>query len=163
MNEETNLFVLVCGASGVGKTSVVHRFLKNKDGTEVQPTIGTDLFSVPLPSLANNGCSMLLTVCDPSHKELHGEWPQLAWGASSVGVLLVIDASKPDTLQVADSWLLQVREKLCLGEYEEHSLLMVHKHDLMDGSVQPLGIHQFDAYCAHRGLIGWMYTTSRCA
>ena len=163
--DEVTLFVLLGGGGGVGKTSVVRRFLENRFIPSRRPTIGTDLISLALPPLAgvDGARPAVLLLCDPSHLELRNEWPQLASGASAHGILLVVDPSEPETLREADAWLLRAREELKLGAFQEHTLLLAHKHDIAGVTPAPLGPHELDAYCAQRGLIGWVYTSARCA
>ena len=70
----------------------------------------------------------------------------LASGASAHGILLVVDPSEPETLREADAWLLRAREELKLGAFQEHTLLLAHKHDIAGVTPAPLGPHELDAY-----------------
>jgi hypothetical protein len=163
MDDEASLVILLCGGAAVGKTSVARRFLEHRFRSEWRPTIGVDLVSVPLPPLAgaDGARPALLLMCDPSHLELLAEWPELVSGAAALGMLLIVDPSQPHTLREADAWLLRARTALRFSAGEEHALLLAHKHDVA-GVAPPLGPHQLDAYCAQRGLLGWMHSSARC-
>ena len=74
-------------------------------------------------------------------------------GAACVGVLLVCDPADPESLRDADGWLLRLRQAVV----PEVSLLLAHKHDRARAR---LDAHALDAYCAHRGVLGWRATTA---
>ncbi|KAL1527684.1 hypothetical protein AB1Y20_009070 [Prymnesium parvum] len=159
---EATLFVLLGGGPGVGKTAVVRRFLENRFVPSRQPTIGTDVTSVPLPPLASlEAQPALLVLCDPSHLERQAQWARLADGASACGLLLLVDPSRPETLREADAWLLRARAQLEAPPRETHALLLAHRQDVRAAAAPALGPHELDAYCAQRGLVGWMRTSAK--
>ncbi len=161
--EPLTLALLVGGGAGVGKTSVLRRFLENRFNPASAPTAGVEFLSAPLPPLGSGAHPARLVVCDPSHAELDGAWPERLRGAASYGVLLVVELSRPETLEAADRWLLRARKVLRFAPGDEHALLLAHKHDSSRGGGQREAIspHALDAYCAERGLMGWAHTTAQ--
>lgn len=136
--------LLLAGGRGVGKTSVARRLLGAKF-TSCEPTAGIDEFAGVL-----DGDS--IKIFDPSHAEIANAL-EVVRGAACVGVLLVCDPADPDSLRVADGWLLRLRQAVV----PEVSLLLAHKHDRARAR---LDAHALDAYCAHRGVLGWRATTA---
>ncbi len=161
--EPLTLALLVGGGAGVGKTSVLRRFLENRFNPASAPTAGVEFLSAPLPPLGSGAHPARLVVCDPSHAELDGAWPERLRGAASYGVLLVVELSRPETLEAADRWLLRARKVLRFAPGDEHALLLAHKHDSARGGGQREAIspHALYAYCAERGLMGWAHTTAQ--
>ena len=139
------LTLLLAGGRGVGKTSVARRLLGAKFTPSCEPTAGIDEFAGVL-----DGDS--IKIFDPSHTEIANAL-EVVRGAACVGVLLVCDPADPDSLRVADGWLLRLRQAVV----PEVSLLLAHKHDRARAR---LDAHALDAYCAHRGVLGWRATTA---
>ena len=139
------LTLLLAGGRGVGKTSVARRLLGAKFTPNCVPTEGIDEFAGTL-----DGDS--IKIFDPSHSEIANAL-EVVRGAACVGVLLVCDPADPESLRDADGWLLRLRQAVV----PEVSLLLAHKHDRARAR---LDAHALDAYCAHRGVLGWRATTA---
>ena len=92
--------VLIAGAPGAGKTSLVHR-LVFEGFTEVAPTIGVNF--------AQKVCRGEAGPVNLSIWDLSGQprfrclMPRFCQGAS--GVVLVVDVTEPDSLDTASQWL----------------------------------------------------------
>ncbi|MFX1341425.1 MAG: Rab family GTPase [Promethearchaeota archaeon] len=92
--------VLIAGAPGAGKTSLVHR-LVFEGFTEVAPTIGVNF--------AQKVCRGEAGPVNLSIWDLSGQprfrclMPRFCQGAT--GVVLVVDVTEPDSLDTASQWL----------------------------------------------------------
>ncbi|MFX1299547.1 MAG: Rab family GTPase [Promethearchaeota archaeon] len=101
MNERHQIAkVLIAGAPGAGKTSLVHR-LVFEGFTEVAPTIGVNF--------AQKVCRGEAGPVNLSIWDLSGQprfrclMPRFCQGAT--GVVLVVDVTEPDSLDTASQWL----------------------------------------------------------
>jgi small GTP-binding protein len=92
--------VLIAGAPGAGKTSLVHSFVF--DGfTEVTPTIGVNFAQKVCCGEAG---PLNLSIWDLSgHPRFRCLMPRFCQGAT--GVVLVVDVTEPDSLDTASQWL----------------------------------------------------------
>ena len=61
--EPLTLALLVGGGAGVGKTSVLRRFLENRFNPASAPTAGVEFLSAPLPPLGSGAHPARLVVC----------------------------------------------------------------------------------------------------
>lgn len=92
--------VLVAGASGVGKTSLVSRLVFH-DFRDVSPTIGVNFAQ---SVRVGDAGPLNLSIWDLSGQErFRFIMPQLCGGA--VGVVLVFDQTQPASLEAAAEWL----------------------------------------------------------
>jgi GTPase SAR1 family protein len=132
------------GASGVGKTSLVKRFIEGKFDETYRTTIGVHI-------------DKKRVICDEEHVELtiwdlegkddpQSEYPATYLGGSQ-GYMLVADVTRPDTLDVAKGLLStivryrkeeRVKKEGVLAEMLEEGdppfVLLLNKQDLLPSS-----------------------------
>lgn len=110
------------GAFGVGKTSLVARYVHGIFSEKYQTTVGVKI-DKKVVTVAGQEVSLVLW-------DLYGEdrfhRVQPFYLRSSSGYLLVADGTRPDTLEVAQS--LQERAQEVLGSVP--FILLINKHDL---------------------------------
>ncbi|MFW9831457.1 MAG: Rab family GTPase [Candidatus Thorarchaeota archaeon] len=133
--------VIIAGASGVGKTSLVNR-LVFEDFSEVEPTIGVNF--------AQKICHgetgpVNLSIWDLSgHPRFQCLMPRFCQGAT--GIVLVVDITAPDSIDAAKQWLDYIASyNVSTPEYAV--VLAVNKIDLqpriaLDSLQSFIRIHQ---------------------
>ena len=114
--------ICMLGAYGVGKTSLVSRYVHSIFSDKYQTTVGVKIDKKPLTL---DGQEVNLVLWD-----LYGEDQfqriQSFYLRGSSGYLLVADGTRPETLEVAQS--IQVRAEEILGKMP--FLLLINKADL---------------------------------
>lgn len=119
--------VLVAGASQVGKTSLVHKYVF-KDFIDVSPTIGINF--VQKIVYGEKG-PLNLSIWDLSgEKRFRFLMPQFCNGASAV--ILVFDQTRPDSLAEGTSWL-NLLQRYADPSHRHAIILAGNKADLTPG------------------------------
>lgn len=115
------------GASGVGKTSLVKRFVEGKFDDTYRTTIGVHIDS---KSVTYDDELVKLIIWDLEGKDdLGSEYPATYLGGAQ-GYMLVADITRSDTLDIAKSLLLAiVRHRK--EERDPLFVLMLNKQDLL--------------------------------
>lgn len=122
--------ICLMGASGVGKTSLVKRFVEGKFDETYRTTIGVHIDS---KSVICGDEQVKLIIWDLEGKDdLGSEYPATYLGGAQ-GYMLVADVTRPDTLDIAKSLLLAIVRH----RKEEHDplfVLMLNKDDVLQSS-----------------------------
>ncbi len=115
--------ICLVGAPGVGKTSLVRRFVERRFEADYHSTIGV---RIDRRGLEIDGDDVSLIIWD-----IHGEDESLSvrssYLAGMAGCFVVIDASRPDTIDVAET----LRER-ALAVAEVPMVAVINKIDLVD-------------------------------
>ena len=115
--------ICLLGAPGVGKTSLVRRFVSATFSDDYLTTIGV---KIERKSIEVDGTELKLMIWD-----IHGEEgsltvaPSFLKGAS--GYLLVIDGSRPETTDT----IIELRERLATGGFDAPIVVVGNKADLV--------------------------------
>ena len=141
--------VLIIGASGIGKTSLIHRYVDRKFLPDFKPTIGVD-FSLKNVLLADiqPGHSIALQIWDMAGEERFQTILPF-YGAGAHGLILAFDSTDYRTLRQLEQWYKIV--SLSITDIIP-VILISTKHDLPDSKVIPDIIsifekdHIFDLY-----------------
>lgn len=119
--------ICLMGASGVGKTSLVKRFVEGKFDDTYRTTIGVQLSQ---KLFACDQEQVKLIIWDLEGKDdLESEYPATYLGGTQ-GYMLVADVTRPDTLDIAKS-LLSAIERHRKEKREPLFVLMLNKHDIL--------------------------------
>ncbi len=111
--------ICLMGASGVGKTSLVKRFVEEKFDDTYRTTIGVHIDS---RSVTCDGEQVKLIIWDLEGKDNpRSEYPSTYLGGAQ-GYMLVADVTRPETLDVA---------KGLLSTANLPFVLLLNKHDLL--------------------------------
>ena len=93
--------VLICGEGGVGKTTLLHRYIERKFIISTQMTIGVEFF---IKELEVDGKKILLQIWDfggqPRFRFLLNNYARGAKGA-----LFLFDLTRPMSLEKIEEWL----------------------------------------------------------
>lgn len=130
------------GAFGVGKTSLVARYVHGIFSEKYQTTVGVKI-DKKVVTVAGQEVSLVLW-------DLYGEdrfqRVQPFYLRGSSGYLLVADGTRPDTLEVAQS--LQERAQEVLGSVP--FILLINKHDLpwqvSEAQISPLRVKGWEIH-----------------
>lgn len=97
----TDIKVVVFGAAGVGKTSILERFFSDEFHEDTRATIGTDFF---VKQLNIDTTTVNLTIWDTAGEErFHCVIPSVLRGAS--GLILVYDLQNTESIKDLDLYL----------------------------------------------------------
>src|SRR3989338_2666627 len=165
---EYYLKFVVLGGPSVGKTSVVNRYLKNKDHPSLSitsnglyiPTIGIDLYSKPVKKYRDTSitkCKALqfpirLTILDIPHSEFMKQSVS-KYFESAHGVLLAFDVTNIKSISAVDQWRTKIPSHLLTS-----TVLIANKAELKPHIITP---NSLDNYVRDSGLLAWFSTSVR--
>ena len=116
--------IALLGASGVGKTSLVRRFVDSLFDEKYLTTIGV---KVDKKQVKVDGQDVTLMLWDVAGAEERFSIPT-TYVRGAAGYLLVVDGTRPETLTAATDIAEQIRREL--GPLP--SVLVLNKHDLVE-------------------------------
>jgi small GTP-binding protein len=99
--------VVFLGSSGVGKTSIVCRFIRNEFDKDYSPTVGIDFFTKPLQVL---GQTVNLQIWDTAGQERFASLIPSYIRESSIAVI-TYDVSVPASFEEAKEWHTKAQEE----------------------------------------------------
>ncbi len=152
------LKICLAGEAGVGKSSLVHRFVLNTFDDRYISTLGAKVsskrYSVEDPGQPGRVREVTASVWDimghPGFREVF----QAAYFDNAQAVLLVCDASRPETLHTLPAWSSAVRAVVGVIP----TILLVNKMDL--SSEAKISTKEVEALCAEKGW-RWMTTSAK--
>ena len=107
-NDYTNFKIIIIGDSGVGKSSILKRAVKNTFDENYQATVG---FEFLLMHFIVNDFKIKLQIWDTCGQEMYRSLVQGFYRNTSLAVL-VYDISRMDTYEGLDIWLKDIRSRL---------------------------------------------------
>lgn len=124
MTKKFILKILTAGEGGVGKTTLLHRFVEGKFSAETKMTIGVEFF---LKELQLNDKHCTLQLWDFGGQERF-RFLLESYVLGAKGALLMFDLTRPMTLQNLEQWINIVRK----GDPNIPILFLGTKNDLSD-------------------------------
>lgn len=100
--------IVIIGEAGVGKTSIMSKFVSNTFSEQMQPTIGCDIQSKSMPVDGRQvdvrlwdtaGCERFQTMLPLYYRGCHG-------------AILVYDTTRRDTFNKLKDWLMELENNL---------------------------------------------------
>jgi len=121
--------LLVVGEAGCGKTSLVRRYVNRVFSDNYRVTVGVDFHLKTVEQ--QNGDMVTLQLWDVAGVERYGQMMRVYFHGA-VGAIVVCDAQRPETLQLAGKWKEEIDSKVWLDEEGTRlpCLLLVNKIDL---------------------------------
>ena len=152
-NQNTVLKIIVAGDGGVGKTSLIRRYVSDRFDPAERITIGCDFYTKVLNS--HSGQQFKLQIWDVGGQEQFRALLPL-WLKGSRGLILAFDVGSIESYLHLDEWLSIVLEG---GMVENFPIVVVgNKRDLSDGSITETDL---DQYIKKRGIDGYYLVSAK--
>lgn len=151
------LKVLVVGDLGVGKTSLIQRYVHNIFSREYKPTLGVDFANKLIP-LAEDKV-VRLQLWDIAGQERYRKMTRVYY-KEAFGAIIVFDLSRPGTLDSVQKWKADIDSKVRLPDVNQSPIpviLMANKCDMIKNGIN--GEH-LDQYCRANGIVKWFETSA---
>ncbi|MBN2156314.1 MAG: GTP-binding protein [Candidatus Lokiarchaeota archaeon] len=107
MTSSYKLKVLLCGPAGVGKTSLIMRFIKSKFQTDYKLTVGVDILTKDVELPNDQICT--LSIWDIGGQERFS-FIRSTFYKGAAGALLVFDLSRAATWDEIKNWRAEVKQ-----------------------------------------------------
>ncbi|MHA1110280.1 MAG: Rab family GTPase [Promethearchaeota archaeon] len=107
MTSSYKLKVLLCGPAGVGKTSLIMRFIKSKFQTDYKLTVGVDILTKDVELENDNICT--LSIWDIGGQERFS-FIRSTFYKGAAGALLIFDLSRAATWDEIKNWRAEVKQ-----------------------------------------------------
>ena len=101
------LKILLCGPAAVGKTSLIHRFIKSKFASDYKLTVGVDILTKEVEY--QPGKIATLSIWDIGGQERFS-FIRTTFYKGSSGALLVFDLSRAATWDSIQNWRAEVKQ-----------------------------------------------------
>ncbi|KAK2871158.1 hypothetical protein QQF64_002304 [Cirrhinus molitorella] len=157
-NRKEHLYkILVIGDLGVGKTSIIKRYVHQTYSTNYRATIGVDF---ALKVLNWDSETVRLQLWDIAGQERFGNMTRVYY-REAMGALIVFDVTRPTTFEAVSKWKEDLDSKLILSNGQSiATVLLANKCDqnrdfLTNNSLK------MDQYCKENGFVGWFETSAK--
>lgn len=152
-SQNSVLKIIVAGDGGVGKTSLIRRYVSGCFDPAERITIGCDFYTKVLS--AQNGQQFKLQIWDVGGQEQFRALLPL-WSKGSRGAILAFDVGSLESYLHLDEWLSIVLER---GKTENFPIIVVGtKRELSDGSITESDL---DQYTRKRGIDGYYLVSAK--
>jgi len=151
--------VLVVGDIGVGKTSIIKRYVHNIFSMHYKATIGVD-FALKVINW-DSKTVVRLQLWDIAGQERFGNMTRVYY-KEAVGAVVVFDVTRVGTFEAVAKWKSDIDAKVSVGPDERPIpvVLLANKCDLQkEGMAQ--SSEQMDKYCAENKFLGWFETSAK--
>uniref|UniRef100_A0A3P9AX19 Ras-related protein Rab n=1 Tax=Maylandia zebra TaxID=106582 RepID=A0A3P9AX19_9CICH len=146
--------VLVIGDLGVGKTSIIKRYVHQIFSQHYRATIGVD-FALKVLQWDSNTV-IRLQLWDIAGQERYGNMTRVYY-REAVGALVVFDVTRASTFDAVLKWKDDLDSKVTLNHGRPvPAVLLANKSDQLV-SQQP----QLDIFCRENGFVGWFETSAK--
>uniref|UniRef100_A0A669EKC7 Ras-related protein Rab n=1 Tax=Oreochromis niloticus TaxID=8128 RepID=A0A669EKC7_ORENI len=154
MQQELLFKVLVIGDLGVGKTSIIKRYVHQIFSQHYRATIGVD-FALKVLQWDSNTV-IRLQLWDIAGQERYGNMTRVYY-REAVGALVVFDVTRASTFDAVLKWKDDLDSKVTLNHGRPvPAVLLANKSDQLV-SQQP----KLDAFCRENGFVGWFETSAK--
>ncbi|XP_037323523.2 ras-related protein Rab-38 [Pungitius pungitius] len=158
MQQELLFKVLVIGDLGVGKTSIIKRYVHQIFSQHYRATIGVDF---ALKVLQWNPDTVIrLQLWDIAGQERYGNMTRVYY-REAVGALVVFDVTRASTFDAVLKWKEDLDSKVTLNHGRPvPAVLLANKSDQLasqQASQQP----KLDSFCRENGFVGWFETSAK--
>ncbi|XP_060941277.1 ras-related protein Rab-38-like [Limanda limanda] len=154
MQQELLFKVLVIGDLGVGKTSIIKRYVHQIFSQHYRATIGVD-FALKVLQW-DHDTVIRLQLWDIAGQERYGNMTRVYY-REAVGALVVFDVSRASTFEAVLKWKDDLDSKVTLNNGRPvPAVLLANKSDQL-GSQQP----KLDSFCRENGFVSWFETSAK--
>ncbi|XP_069495617.1 ras-related protein Rab-38 [Ambystoma mexicanum] len=158
-HEKEHLYkILVIGDLGVGKTSIIKRYVHQNFSPHYRATIGVD-FALKVLNW-NPETVIRLQLWDIAGQERFGNMTRVYY-REAVGAFIVFDVTRPATFEAVAKWKEDLDAKLTLSNGKPVStVLLANKCDQRKDMLVNNGI-KLDQFCKENGFAGWFETSAK--
>ncbi|XP_078512360.1 ras-related protein Rab-38 [Lissotriton helveticus] len=150
--------ILVIGDLGVGKTSIIKRYVHQNFSPHYRATIGVD-FALKVLNW-NPETVVRLQLWDIAGQERFGNMTRVYY-REAVGAFIVFDVTRPATFEAVLKWKEDLDSKLTHSNGTPIStVLLANKCDQRKDVLINNGI-KMDQYCKENGFVGWFETSAK--
>jgi len=144
MTSSYKLKVLLCGPAGVGKTSLIMRFIKSKFQTDYKLTVGVDILTKDVELPNDQICT--LSIWDIGGQERFS-FIRSTFYKGAAGAMLVFDLSRAATWDEIKNWRAEVKQ--FAGDIP--FVLIGNKLDLLEDVGEVIDRDEARAYAESQG------------
>ncbi|KAH3759266.1 small GTPase rabE [Pelomyxa schiedti] len=149
--------VLVIGASGAGKTSLIKRSVHGVFSTAYKTTIGVDFL---LKKVDLDNAQVKMQLWDIAGQELFASLTRVYY-RSAVAAFIVFDITDLQSFQSVMSWKQDLEEKCpTVGDVKMPVILLANKCDLPRES-HCVSVEQVAKFAAENGFLAWFETSAK--
>lgn len=146
--------MLVIGDLGVGKTSIIKRYVHQIFSHYYRATIGVD-FALKVIQWDNNTV-IRLQLWDIAGQERYGNMTRVYY-REAVGALVVFDVTRASTFEAVLKWKDDLDSKVTLNHGRPvPAVLLANKSDQL-----PPHSPKLDTFCRENGFVGWFETSAK--
>ncbi|XP_070607741.1 ras-related protein Rab-38 [Erythrolamprus reginae] len=150
--------LLVIGDLGVGKTSVIKRYVHRNFSPHYRATIGVDFALKVLSWDAET--VVRLQLWDIAGQERFGNMTRVYY-REAVGAFIVFDVTRPATFEAVAKWKQDLDTKLTLPNGQlVPTVLLANKCDQGQELLVNNGF-KMDQFCNDNGFVGWFETSAK--
>ncbi|AGO09815.1 AaceriAAL176Cp [[Ashbya] aceris (nom. inval.)] len=144
--------LVLLGDSSVGKSSIVHRFVKDSFDEFRESTIGAAFLSRTIKLVDHDDAMIKFEIWDTAGQERYKSLAPMYYRNANAA-LVVYDVTQEDSLAKAQSWVNELKSKV--GDEDLVICLVGNKLDLVEGDSKPRVIdsEEAQAYAEAHGLI----------
>ncbi|XP_061660266.1 ras-related protein Rab-38 [Syngnathoides biaculeatus] len=154
MQRELLFKVLVIGDLGVGKTSIIKRYVHHIFSQHYRATIGVD-FALKVLQW-DPDTVVRLQLWDIAGQERYGNMTRVYY-REAVGALVVFDSTRASTFDAVLKWKDDLDSKVTLNNGKPvPAVLLANKAD--QATCQQL---RLDTFCRDNGFVGWFLTSAK--
>ncbi|KAM4698895.1 ras-related protein Rab-38 [Discoglossus pictus] len=150
--------ILVIGDLGVGKTSIIKRYVHQNFSPHYRATIGVD-FALKVVNW-DSDTVVRLQLWDIAGQERFGNMTRVYY-REAVGAFIVFDVTRPATFEAVTKWKEDLDSKLTLSNGTPVSaVLLANKCDQGKDGLKNNCI-KMDQFCKEHGFVGWFETSAK--
>ncbi|KAF7206510.1 ras-related protein Rab-38b [Nothobranchius furzeri] len=148
--------VLVIGDLGVGKTSIIRRYVHQTYSSNYRATIGVDF---ALKVLNWDSETVRLQLWDIAGQERFGNMTRVYY-REAMGAFIVFDVTRPTTFEAVIKWKEDLDSKVMLANgHSIATVLLANKCD-QGRELTNNGI-KMDQFCKDHGFVGWFESSAK--
>ncbi|XP_042317082.1 ras-related protein Rab-38 isoform X3 [Sceloporus undulatus] len=150
--------LLVIGDLGVGKTSIIKRYVHQNFSPHYRATIGVDFALKVLPW--DPDTLVRLQLWDIAGQERFGNMTRVYY-REAMGAFIVFDVTRPATFEAVTKWKEDLDTKLTLPNGKPvPTVLLANKCDQSKEVLVNNGI-KMEQFCQENGFVGWFETSAK--
>ncbi|XP_032072487.1 ras-related protein Rab-32 [Thamnophis elegans] len=158
-NREHLFKVLVIGELGVGKTSIIKRYVHQLFSQNYRATIGVD-FALKVLNW-DTRTLVRLQLWDIAGQERFGNMTRVYY-KEAVGAFVVFDVTRGSTFEAVSKWKHDLDSKVALPNGSPiPTILLANKCDQKKDSSQNPSPSQMNQFCKEGGFAGWFETSAK--